>query len=160
MYLSEELLYHKIYICIECGQLWLFLFRIKKEISTQGKKIPCYSSFSNRIICGPSWGSFAVQFGGNREEELPKKPVGRQSADSWPTGFALNTDYQSADRRPTVGRQVFWGALLHNYQFGDNFWSGDHLRLGIICNCLHYFQTSYHFELTFVSRKVVCKSIL
>ena len=37
---------------------------------------------------------------GNCEEELPKKPVGRQLTDS----------------RPTVDRQVFWGALLHNYR--------------------------------------------
>ena len=34
------------------------------------------------------------------------------SADCRPT-----VDRQSADSWPTVGRQVFWGALLHNYQF-------------------------------------------
>lgn len=27
----------------------------------------------------------------------------------------LTVDQQSADSRPTVGRQVFWGALLYNY---------------------------------------------
>ena len=65
---------------------------------------------------------------GNCEEELPKKPVGRLSvicwptvgrlsADCWPTvgrlsadrrptGFPQNIDYQSADKRPTVGRQL------------------------------------------------------
>ena len=36
---------------------------------------------------------------GNCEEELPKKPVGRQTADSRPTDGR-----QSADSRPTVGR--------------------------------------------------------
>ena len=36
---------------------------------------------------------------GNCEEELPKKPVGRLSADSRPTVGRL-----SADSRPTVGR--------------------------------------------------------
>ena len=40
---------------------------------------------------------------GNCEEELPKKPVGRLSADSRPTGFAWNIGYLSADSRPTVG---------------------------------------------------------
>ena len=40
---------------------------------------------------------------GNCEEELPKKPVGRQTADRRPTGFPQNIDYQSADSRPTVG---------------------------------------------------------
>ena len=34
----------------------------------------------------------------------------RQSADSRPTDGR-----QSANRWPTVGRQVFWGPLLHNY---------------------------------------------
>ena len=41
--------------------------------------------------------------------------VGRQSAyisgkTCWPS-----VGRQTADSRPTVGRQVFWGALLHNY---------------------------------------------
>ena len=35
--------------------------------------------------------------GNCKEEELPQKPVGQQTTDSWLTGF-------------------FWGALLHNYQ--------------------------------------------
>ena len=65
---------------------------------------------------------------GNCEEELPKKPVSRLSAvcqmpvarlladcqlsfghllaNSWPTGFATNTDYQSADGWPTDNRQL------------------------------------------------------
>ena len=54
---------------------------------------------------------------GNCEEELPKKPVGRLSADCWPTvghlsagrrpaGFPQNIDYQSADSRPTNDRQL------------------------------------------------------
>ena len=43
---------------------------------------------------------------GNCEEELPKKPVGRLLADCRPTGFPQNIDYQSADKRPTVGRQL------------------------------------------------------
>ena len=38
---------------------------------------------------------------GNCEEELPKKPVGRLSADSWPTIGRL-----SADKRRTDGQQV------------------------------------------------------
>ena len=37
---------------------------------------------------------------GNCEEELPKKPVGLLSVNC----------------RPIVSRQVFWRALLHNYQ--------------------------------------------
>ena len=51
---------------------------------------------------------------GNCEEELPKKPVGRQlvvcwptvgrlSSVCWPTGFAQNIGYLSADSRPAVG---------------------------------------------------------
>ena len=32
--------------------------------------------------------------------------VGRQMADRRPTGFPQNIDYQSADKRPTVGRQL------------------------------------------------------
>ena len=51
---------------------------------------------------------------GNCGEELPEKPVGRQlvvcrptvgrlSSVCWPTGFARNIGYLSADSRPTVG---------------------------------------------------------
>ena len=105
-YLSEELFYHENYISIEYGQLWLFLFTIKKEISTQGKNSTPFLFFQQDhlwsklgIIC--SSGTFAVQF-------------------------------------------------------GDRFWSGELLQLGIICIGLHYFQTSW----LPVSGKVVCKSIL
>ena len=37
-----------------------------------------------------------------------------QATDKLPTGYRHITNSQ-----PTVGRQVFWGALLHNYQVGD-----------------------------------------
>ena len=40
---------------------------------------------------------------GNCEGELPEKPVG-QVADSQLTGFALNTDYQLADRQLFLGK--------------------------------------------------------
>ena len=49
---------------------------------------------------------------GNCEEEFPKKPVGRQSADSWSSVSQQSADCrpfagrQLADRRPTVGRQT------------------------------------------------------
>ena len=49
---------------------------------------------------------------GNCEEELPKKPVGRLSADCRPTVGRQLTDSRptvgrlSADSRPTDGRQV------------------------------------------------------
>ena len=58
---------------------------------------------------------------GNCEEELPKKPVGQLSVDCQPTDYRQVTDrlptgyQQTADSRSTVGRQVFQGALLHNY---------------------------------------------
>ena len=50
---------------------------------------------------------------GNCEEELPKKPVGRLSvncwptvgrllADRWPTGFALNIGYLSAEQMGNI----------------------------------------------------------
>ena len=83
---------------------------------------------------------------GNCEEELPKKPVGRLSADTLPTVYRQvayisgkicwpSVGQHTADSRPTVGRQtadswptvdrqVFWGGLLHNYpklrRNGDN----------------------------------------
>ena len=54
--------------------------------------------------------------------------VGRQTADSRPTN-----GQQSADCRPTDDRQVFWGALLHNYRFVNQvcrvpnlFWANKH----------------------------------
>ena len=72
-YLSKELFYHENYISIEYGQLWLFLFTIKKEISTQGKKLHAIPHFPTgsfvvqtgdhlqfRNFCSPIWGSFLV----------------------------------------------------------------------------------------------------
>ena len=35
-----------------------------------------------------------------------RSSIGRLSAVCWPTGFPQNIDYQSADKRPTVGRQL------------------------------------------------------
>ena len=49
----------------------------------------------------------------NCEEELPKKPVGRLLVNG----------------RSTVGRQVFWGALLHNYRCYWSIESSDFLNL-------------------------------
>ena len=42
-----------------------------------------------------------ITYVGNCEEELPKKPVGRLSADCWSTHGR-----QSANSGPTVGRQT------------------------------------------------------
>ena len=54
------------------------------------------------------------------------------SADNWPTGSLFlgenlsvvcrpTNGQQSAEKWPTVGRQVFWGALLHNYPHKHKF---------------------------------------
>ena len=51
--------------------------------------------------------------------------VGQQSADCWSTHGRQSANSrptvgrQTADSWPTVDRQVFWGGLLHNYQFID-----------------------------------------
>ena len=87
----------------------------------------------------------AYIFFGNCEEELPKKPVDQQSTDRLRkkkncvnvsrTSYRQVTDtlptvgqqvaYISGKTcRPTVGRQVFWGALLHNYRQATNYRSG------------------------------------
>ena len=71
--------------------LFLFLPMIQWHNNSRKEKYliwPFIKSFSIHCIFG------------NCEEELPKEPVGRLSADCW----------------SIVGRQVFWGALLHNYR--------------------------------------------
>ena len=45
--------------------------------------------------------------------------VGRQVAYISGKTCWLTDDQQSADCRPTVRRQVFWGALLHNYRHAE-----------------------------------------
>lgn len=47
-------------------------------------------------------------FVGNCEEELPKKPVGRLSADSWPTGGRQSTDRLRKKKNCVKNEQLTW----------------------------------------------------
>ena len=67
-------------------------------------KILAFDTLSKFIFALCGWRNFLEfkhKLFGNCEEELPKKPVGRQSVDSWPS-----VGRQSADSRPFVGRQL------------------------------------------------------
>ena len=63
--------------------------------------------------------------------------VGRLSANS-----RLTVGRHTADSRPTVDRQVFWGGLLHNYQYYANPYQVSHifshLQQSLLLRVLHH----------------------
>ena len=68
---------------------------------------------------------FVLTFHGQATDKLPTGY--RHITNSRPTGSLYFRQNLSANRRPTVSRQVFWGALLHNYQncmadSKENYW--------------------------------------
>ena len=71
------------------------------QIFPKGSIIPSYrrAKTIKELLAGPKGSNYSNN--GNCEEELPKKPVGRLSADCWPT-----VGRQLGNSRPTVGRQL------------------------------------------------------
>ena len=57
---------------------------------------------------------FVLTFHGQATDKVPTGY--RHITNSRPTGSLYFRQNLSADSRPTDGRQVFWGALLHNYR--------------------------------------------
>ena len=88
------------------------------------EQTPCDSSFAGGIICGQTWESYAIwdylqsNLGRNKNHAILRFPAG---------GIICVPIWRSFE----LGFGSICGSPFA-VQFGDHFWSGDHLRAGII----------------------------